>query len=198
MNISTRFTPFFLLAMPACSDVEKDDHDGHHHHDHEAISTVVLNFTSQADNDDTQEVRWVDGEGQDEDISLTVATAYDLTVTFWNELESDPENITIEIEQEADEHQVFFTGSALDDGLVTHTYEDSDDEGLPLGLENTIEALAAGPGDLTVTLRHLPFEDGNKVKREGMAEAVADAGDLSGISGEGENDVSIDFKVVVQ
>ena len=195
MNIITKLTPLFILALPACSDVEEDGSGGHHH-DHEVISTVVLNLTSQADGTE-QEIRWVEGEGQDQDVVLTNATAYDLSISALNELETPIEDITPEIADEADEHQLFFTGSAIDDGLITHTYEDSDGEGLPLGLENTVDAVAAGVGELTVTLRHLALQNGNKVKREGMAEDVAAEG-FSGISGEGDDDFSIDFVIEVQ
>ena len=48
-----------------------------------------------------------------------------------------------------------------------------------------------------MTLRHLALQDGNKVKREGMAEDVAEGG-LSAIAGEGDNDFSIDFSITVQ
>ena len=195
MNIITKLTPLFILALPACSDVEKDGSGGHHH-DHEVISTVVLNLTSQADGTE-QEIRWVEGEGQDKDVVLTNATAYDLSISALNELETPIEDITPEIADEADEHQLFFTGSAIDDGLITHTYEDSDGEGLPLGLENTVDAVAAGVGELTVTLRHLALQNGNQVKREGMAEDVAAEG-CSGTSGEGDNDFSIPFVIEVQ
>lgn len=194
MSLRLFLTPLALLALTACSDVEKDEHD--HHHDHEVISTVVLTFTSQAD-DAEQVIRWVEGEGQDVDIALATGTIYDLSISALNELETDPEDITPEIADEADEHQLFFTGSALDDALVTHMYMDFDEEGLPLGLENEITAVTAGSGDLTVTLRHLALQDGNKVKRELMAEEVAEGG-LSAIAGEGDNDFSIDFSITVQ
>ena len=196
MQYQPFLAPLALLALTACSDVEKDGHD-HHHHDHEVISTVVLTFVSKADETDTQAVRWVDGEGQDADADLVSGSVYDLFVEALNELEAEPENITEEIEDEKDEHQLFFTGSAIDNGIVTHEYVDFDEEGLPLGLENEVTAVTAGSGDLTVTMRHLARQDGNKVKREGMAEDVAEGG-LSAIAGEGDNDFSIDFSITVQ
>lgn len=193
MNSITKLSPLFILALSACSDVEKG---GEHGHDHEVITTVVLNLTSQTDGTE-QEIRWVDGEDHDQDIILTNATAYDLSVSALNELEDPAEDLTPEIEDEADEHQLFFTGSAIDNALIAHTYEDSDSEGLPLGLKNTIDALAAGAGGLTVTLRHLALQNGNKVKREGMAEDVAAKG-FSGIEGEGDTDFTIKFVIEVQ
>lgn len=196
MPLRLFLSPLALLALTACSDVEKDEHDDHHHHDHEVISTVVLTFTSQAD-DTEQVIRWVEGEGQDVDIDLATGTVYNLSVSALNELETPTEDITPEIADEADEHQLFFTGSAVDDALVTHDYVDFDEEGLPLGLENEVTAVTAGSGDLTVTMRHLALQDGNKVKREGMAEDVAEGG-LSAIAGEGDNDFSIDFSITVQ
>ena len=195
MKLITGFAPLFLLAMPACSDVEKDGEDGHHGHDHEVISTVVLAFSDATGT--AQEIRWTEDDGQEQDIVLTNGTTYNLSISALNEYETPAEDITKEIRQEADEHQIFFTGSAIDNAVIDYTYLDSDDEGLPIGLENTIDALAADTGTFTVTLRHLALEDGNKVKRAGMAEDVAADG-LSGISGEGDNDFSIDFSIVVQ
>jgi hypothetical protein len=203
MKANLLFTPFLLLAATACSDVEKDDHHDHHH-DHEVISTVELNLTSQADGS-TQTVRWLDpqttdGDGQDVDIELTNGETYDLSISALNELEADVEDITEEILDEADEHQVFFTGSVIKDGTVTFTYADEDDEGLPIGIDSTLTANAGEDDDLTgiltITLRHLALQDGKKVKREGMAEDVAEKG-LDGIKGEGDNDFSIPFNVVI-
>ncbi len=205
MNLIPRITPFLLLVLPACSDVEKGEHD-HHDHEHEVITTVILTFTSQAD-DSELEFSWSDADNSAspviDDIVLEDASDYTLSVEFLNELEDPAEDITPEVADEGDEHQVFFTGSAVEgpatgtnaDAIIEHAYADQDANEMPLGLDNSITTLAAGSGELTVSLRHLPMEDGNPVKREDMAEDVAEGG-LGAIPG--ENDVQVSFNISVE
>lgn len=200
MTLITRITPIFLLSLTACSDVEKDDDHHGHDHDHEAISKVILDLVSQADGS-AQTINYADPQtkngGADAEIVLASGTTYDLGITVLNDEEDPIEDITLEIIDEMDEHQVFFTGSVIDDGSVTFTYEDEDSNGLPLGLDNTLTGVAAGSGDLVITLQHMAEQDGNPVKRAGMADDVAAEG-LAGIAGEGAADFSIAFDLVVE
>jgi hypothetical protein len=205
MNLIPRITPLLLLVLPACSDVEKGEH-GHHDHEHEVITTVILTFTSQAD-DSELEFSWRDADNSAspviDDIVLQDASDYTLSVEFLNELEDPAEDITPEVADEDDEHQIFFTGSAVEgpatgtnaDAIIGHAYADTDANELPLGLDNTITTLAVGLGELTVSLRHLPMESGNPVKFEDMAEDVA-AGGFGAIPG--ENDVQVNFNIAVE
>ena len=209
MKLTSLLAPFIVLAMPACSDVEKDGtdgHDGHHHHDHEVITTVVLTFTSQTDGSELA-FSWSDAENSAspvvDDIILQDTDDYYLTVEFLNELESPAENLTPEVADEDDEHQIFFTGSAVEgpatsdnaNAIIEHAYADEDSDGLPIGLDNTISTLEAGSGKITVTMRHLPLEGGNPVKTDGMAEDVAEGG-FGSIAG--ANDAQVTFKIDVE
>jgi hypothetical protein len=192
-----------LFLLSACSDVEEHDHDDH---DHEVITTVVLTLTAQEDGT-LLEYIWADPENDGspviDDVILQDAMTYDLSVSFFNELEDPAEEITAEIEDEGDEHQLFLTGSAVQgsatgtntDAIIEHAYADEDDDGLPLGLDNTLTTLAVGSGELTVTLRHLPLESGQAVKVDGLAETVAAHG-FSAIGG--ENDVQVTFNTEVE
>ena len=140
-----------LLLLTACADVEGHDHD--HHHEHEVITTVVLTFTSQADGSSLA-FSWADPEDDGDPvidgIVLQGADDYDLSVSFLNELEEPPEDITEELSDEGDEHQLFFTGSAVqgpatgtnEEAIIEHAYADEDGNGLPLGLDNAITTLA--------------------------------------------------------
>lgn len=197
-----------LFIMTGCSDVEGDDHDhDHHDHEHEVITTVVLSFSSQADDSEILEFVWADPENDGspvvDDIVLEDGVAYDVYVEFLNGLEDPAEDITPEIADEAEEHQIFFTGSGVegpatgsnDDAVVSHAYLDADTEGLPVGLENEIVSLTAGSGELILTLRHMPEESGSPVKVEGAAEDVAEGG-FSSIGG--ANDVSVTFSITVE
>ena len=131
MKVNTTIAPLLALTMVACADVENDADDGHgHDHDHEAISKVILDITSQADGS-AQTVNFTDPQtgdgGTDADIELVNGTTYDMAMTVLNDLEAPIEDITLEILDEQNDHQVFFTGSVIDDGIVTFTYEDEDD-----------------------------------------------------------------------
>ena len=184
----------FTLAT-ACSDV-KDDHD-HHDHDHELITTLVLDFEA-TDGSESFSAEWADAEQSGtptvDDIFLTDGLTYTVMVSVLNELEDPPEDVTEEIADEADEHQVFFTGGAVG-SLVSQSYLDSDENGLPLGLENEFAVLSAGSDTLKVTLRHMPKESGQSIKEEGLADqALSDGiGSLPG-----DSDVSVDFSLTVE
>jgi hypothetical protein len=205
MNLIKTITPLMLLALSACSDVDKDadGHDGHHHHDHEVMTTVVLTFTP--DEGEALSFTWseVTGEPVIDDIVLADATEYSLSLEFLNEFEDPIEDITPEIADEDDEHQIFITGSAVDgpatednaDAVVEHSYADEDVNGLPIGLENDITTLMAGSGDFMVTLRHMPLQNGSSIKTESGAADVASGG-FAAIGG--DNDVQITFALTVE
>ena len=175
---------FSLLAI-GCADVEKP-HDHHHDHEHELMTTVELVFTD-ADGNATTSI-WADPENDGDpvidDIMLGLGD-YSLAFRVLNELEVPTEDVTPEIYDEADEHQVFFTGSAVE----------ADDDGLPLGLINDVSVLSDGTGELTVTLRHMPPESGTPVKVDGLAEEVYEEG-FTSIPG--ANDISVTFPVMVE
>lgn len=203
----TQPTTATLLAAALLAGCGDDDDHGHDHgggNENEVLTTVALTFTPAgggtaivAEFDDP------DGDGGDpptiDDIDLP-AGAYELAVSFQNRLEDPPEEITEEILDEADEHQVFFTGTAVDGPAstnpgapLTHAYADEDGGGLPIGVDNTITA-AAGTGELTVTLRHMPPVNDQPSKVAGLAEDVA-AGGLGALPG--STDVSVTFDVTV-
>lgn len=189
--------PVPLLA--ACGD------DGGTINAQEVITTVSLSFAPMgggdpvvADFDDP------DGDGGAaptvDPVSLTAGTTYTLTVRFLNKLETPPEEITDEVRDESDEHQIFLTGTAINgpatstpSAPLTHTYGDTDANGLPIGLTNTIVA-ASGTGTLTLTLRHMPPVNGTAVKTASTAADVR-AGGVASIGG--ETDAQVDYPVTV-
>jgi hypothetical protein len=191
-----------VLCAVACGDVDKPQEVN----ENEIITTVSLTF-SPLSGGDPLSFAWADPENDGgpvvDDILLSDAEDYVLEVSFLNELADPPEDITGEVEAEGDQHQVFFTGSAVEgpatgdnpDAVISHTYGDEDENGLPLGLVNDISTLGAGVGGLTVTLRHLPPENDSPVKVEGLAEAAATGG-MESLPGEA--DASVDFVVTVE
>ena len=201
MNLS-RIAPMFLVFATACGDVENPEGE----EENEVITTLVLTFTPVAGGD-ALEFSWADVENDGnpviDDIALSDADDYDVTVSFLNELEDPAEDITLEIQDEDDEHQIFFTGTAVQgpatgtnaSAVVEHAYADADADGLPVGLDNTFTTLGTGSGELSVTLRHLPPENGEAVKVSGLADTVASDG-FGAIAG--DNDVQVTFALDVQ
>lgn len=196
-----RVTPLLLLL--ACGDVT--DPDGTPD-EQEVITTVILTFEPTAGGD-AIEAQWADPENDGDPtidpITLDDGVEYALGVRFLNELESPPEELTEEITDEAEQHQVFFTGSGVEGpatgtnpaAVVSHAYADSDEGGLPIGLDNVVTALGVGSGELVVTLRHMPPEDGEPVKQADLAEAVASGG-FAAIGG--DNDAQVTFSIAVE
>lgn len=194
-----------LLALPLLAACGEDDDHGHGH-EQEVITTVTLTFTPPgggapivAEFDDP------DGDGGApptvDAITLEAGTTYAVTVGFENRLEAPAEDITLEIRDEAEDHQVFFTGTAVDGPAsaqpaapLAHTYVDTDADGLPLGLANQIVA-SAGTGQLTLTLRHLPAVNGVATKTADLATQVREHG-FAAIGG--ETDAQVTFDVTVQ
>jgi hypothetical protein len=179
-----------LLALIGCSDDIATINSG------EVITTVVLAFTPETGSDIVVLANDPDGDGGEaptiDPINL-VAGRYTLAVGFQNRLEDPPEEITEEVADEAEDHQVFFTGSAVA-GPLMPAYDDSDRNGLPIGLQNTVVA-APGTGMLTLTLRHLPPVNGTPVKTGQLADQARAEGTASL---PGESDAVVTFPVTVQ
>lgn len=189
------FVPALLLLLAACTDTTQPE-DGD---EGELITTVVLTLTPTSGGEAIT-ATWADpeadGDPEVDAILLADAEDYALSVAFLDELADPAVDITEEISDEAEEHQVFFTGDAVEtDGILGHAYDDSDANGLPLGLVNTLETIAVGSGTLTVTLQHLPPEGDVVVKVAGLEDQVASGG-VGAIGG--DTDVQVSFAVTVE
>jgi hypothetical protein len=171
----------------------------------ELITTVELTFAPMGVGTPVVATfRDDDGDGGNpptiDPVNLTTGTSYMLNVQFLNELEMPPEDITLEVKDEGDQHQVFFTGTAVNGpatsnttGPLTHAYGDTDANGFPIGLTNTVMAVT-GTGTLTVTLRHLPPVNDTPVKTGTLAETVKTMG-ITGLPG--DSDVNVSFTATV-
>ncbi len=132
--------------------------------------------------------RDLDGDGPNAPVvtvsgNLIAGTTYTGSTEFLNELEDPAEDITIEVQEEGADHQVFYQ---LPSSIGTVTYTDTDANGRPIGLNFTLVAGTSGTtGTLTVTLRHLP----NKT-----ATGVA-AGDITNAGG--NTDAAVTFSVAI-
>lgn len=214
MMICHRFWAFLILGgiATACADVEDHDHD--HDDNHGLVTTVNLTFTPVGE-DKGITFTWSDPEANGDptidDIVLSDASDeashmpqdYLVDIELWNDLVEPVENVTAEIVTADDEHQFFFTGSAVSgpatgentEAIVAHAYADGDATGFPVGLENTVSTIALGTGQLVLTLRHLPPEGDEAVKTAGLAKEVASGG-FGSIGG--DTDIQIEFNMMVE
>ena len=132
----------------------------------------------------------LDGDGPNDPVltpigggALVAGTTYTGSTEFLNELEDPAEDITVEVEEEGADHQVFYQ---IPSSVGTVTYTDTDANGRPIGLNFTLAAGTSGAtGTLTVTLKHLP----NKT-----ATGVA-TGDITNAGG--NTDAEVTFSLAV-
>jgi len=113
---------------------------------------------------------------------LDADSTYNGSLEFLNELESPADDITKEVLEEGDEHQVFYQVAT---GNFAVQYNDQDLNGNPIGLSTTFESNTNG-GDLTIVLRHEP----NKTA------AGVSTGDITNAGG--ETDIQVVFPVNVR
>ncbi|MEJ7596398.1 MAG: hypothetical protein WKG01_00695 [Kofleriaceae bacterium] len=187
-----------VLGLAACDDGELISNPD------EVITTVTLTFTPMGGGTPvTASFDDPDGDGGNaptiDSIALP-AGAFTLAVELLNALETPAENITEEVADESDQHQIFLTGTAVDGPATSnpgaplmHGYTDSDVNGFPIGLASSVAA-RSGTGDLTLTLKHLPPLDGSPLKTADLAAGVK-ANGISSIPG--DTDVSVTFPVSV-
>jgi hypothetical protein len=176
----------WLLAISAAlfSSCSNDD-DPDPVNEEEVITTMTITLVPQGAGETiTLQSRDLDGDGPNPP-EITVSgnlasnTDYNGSIELLNETETPPEDITEEVEEEAEEHQFFFTiGASLS---ASTTYANFDGDGNPLGTQFVLEAGDASVGNFIVTLRH----EGKK-PNDGT---LADAG--------GETDIAQSFPLTI-
>jgi len=172
----------------------------------EVITTVTLTLVPMGGGTTVSaSVNDPDGDGGDppivDPLQLLAFKTYATTVRFENRLEDPPEEITDEVNDESDDHQVFLTGTSINGPAtdqptapLTHTYTDMDANGLPIGLSNQLVTTSPGTGTLIVTLRHMPPINGVPVKTTDSAATVKASG-FSALGG--ATDASVTFSASV-
>ncbi len=199
--MKTKTLLFLVLSLAMVSTSCGDSHvDEPHAHNHEeVITTVALTFSGEGD-DIKGAFRDADGDGGDEPttdaITLPADTTLTLDIELLNELvdQMDEEyEIGKEIAEEAEEHQIFFSGTIFDGG-VTHAYADKESDyttnnvgdDLPVGLKSTIVTTGAGSGTLIVTLKHQPPVNDTETKT------------ATSTINDGDSDIEVTFNVTVE
>ena len=186
MKNNLKFLALFLSTSLVFTSCSNDDAPVN---EEEVITTVIVTLTSGGETI-TLTSKDLDGDGPNAPEvtvsgNLIANTVYTGSTRFLNELEDPADEITIEVEEEGAEHQVFYQ---LLSSLGTVTYTDTDVDGRPIGLSFTLTTgSTAGTGNLTVTLRHEP----NKT-----ASGVA-SGDITNAGGSTDAQVTFPLQVNV-
>jgi hypothetical protein len=156
-NLKT-YLPLMALTGLFFVSCSNDDDDPEPVNEEEVITTMTITLTPQGGGDVvTLQSRDLDGDGPNPPVvtvsgPLLASTNYNGAIELLNETETPAEDITEEVEEEADEHQFFFTvGGTLS---ASTTYGNFDGNGDPLGTEFTLQAGDASVGSFAVTLRH--------------------------------------------
>ena len=178
----------FMLIFIAVSCSETTDPEPVN--EEELITTVNVTFTNTEDSNDVVIASFVDqdGPGGNDGITtnptLSANTTYSVQIEFLNESVSPTDNITLEVEEEGDEHQVFYVISSTLNLSVA--YNDEDVNSLPIGLSTTFTVGDAGTGTMDAILVHQPTKT-----NAGVSE-----GDITNAGG--DEDINISFDVTIQ
>ena len=168
------------LIMTAC---KKDDVKPEDSNEEELITTVQLKIKESGTNTiNTFSWKDVDGVGGNppvkQDITLSPNKSYEVEVGFLDESKMPAKDITDEVKEEANDHEVFFQSSS---SFIAITRTDKDSKNLPLGLQSSWVTGVAASGNVKVILKHKP---GTK--------AAGDGAD------KGETDIEVTFQVEVK
>lgn len=185
-HVLLTLTASAALLTTACDD---DDPILEEENEEEVITDVTLTLIGE-DPQATRTFTFVDDDGEGGDPGVLTAadlaadTEYDYTITFFNRLAN--EDVTTEVREEGNEHQVFFFADGIElDFEYSDAANEVDSVGRPIGLAGTVTTGQAGTGDMTVILLHEPDKDGIGV----MDGDTTNAG--------GSTDVNITFEDVV-
>ena len=179
MKLHTKFNgaKTLFLAFIFIISCSKDDPDAVN--EQEFISNVLM--TIESADGTSQTVDWDLSEMNSQTISLKVNTDYNVGLRFINSSDpTDVEEVTLEIIDEADEHQVFFEFADVSVN-VTSASNDTKDGSRGVLLNSVWNASSTGTGLVRVYLIHQPTNF-NATTREGLG---------------GFNDVAIDIPVSI-
>jgi hypothetical protein len=146
----------------------------------ELITTVELTFRSSSEVD--QIVRWSTTSANSESITLKANSEYQVEIAFYDESDpADIEDITEEVIEEADEHQVFYEFSGITIPFVQGGSDALDEDQNPVFIHTVWSTGEIGNGVVSVYLIHEPTTK-TSTSRDGFG---------------GETDVAVDIPLVV-
>lgn len=154
-----RFTVALIVLVVGLQGCKESATSSGQNVDHDGVTTVTLTLTNTATLS-TQSYVWEDLDGvggaapnRIDTITVAADSVYKGSLAFENRKASPPVNVTIDILNERNNHQVFY---AIAGAMATITTTDLDGRNLPLGLKTNWTSLKKSLGTLTVSLSHYP------------------------------------------
>lgn len=174
-----KFYALTLFAALAFSSCTKDEAVPEVVNEEELITTITAIYTPVGGGTAvTLQYKDLDGDGANAPV-ISVSgpfeknKTYNGTVTFKNEAANPAQDITPEILEEGDEHQLFYqitgTLNAFTYGTATTNF---DKNGKPIGLQSVFVTTGAASGSLTITLRHEPIKSAANVSTGDITNAA--------------------------
>lgn len=157
------FIVMLSIFVVACTD-NPSGTDDEGAGEEELITQVNLTLTAPDNSQVTASWEDPDGPGGNDPVisglQLEAGTNYNGTIELLDTTDDPAEDITEEVREEAEEHQFFYSVEGDASGSVMVQITDTDANGLPIGLEFTVDvADAAGTtGTLNVVLSHYDDE----------------------------------------
>ena len=181
LNVLYLSIPFLFLSAMSC------DKDPEIPNPEELITTMIYTLTPVGGGSPAVfSFRDPDGDGGLSPVitldTLTTGVTYSGEIRLLNESVTPVDDITLEIEDESEDHQFFYTINGLHASI---DYDDQDPSGFPIGVATTFTAAGPGQGSVVITLRHLPDKSASGVS-DGI---IQNAG--------GETDIEVTFPVVI-
>ncbi len=136
-----KFKLLTLLVIAATVFTSCNDSDPAPVNEEEVITTLIATLTPQGGVTDIElKSQDLDGDGPNAPVitvsgNLAANTIYNGIIRVLNETETPAENVTLEVQEEDDEHQFFYVS---DNNLVTTAYTDMDGNGNPIGVTFTL------------------------------------------------------------
>ena len=188
-----KFYALALITALTFSSCTKDDVTPEPVNEEELITTVTAIYTPEGGGTAiTLQYKDLDGEGANAPVidvsgNFERNKTYNGVVTFKNELANPAEDITAEVIEEGDEHQVFYqktgTLNAFTYGTASSNF---DKNGKPLGLQSVFTTTGAANGTLKITLRHEPNKSAANVA----------SGDITNAGGSTDPEVTFTISVL--
>lgn len=176
--VKSIYKPFLFLLILAITSCEKDTPEVVE--EQEVITTVTIEFTA-ADNP-TQTFRWQMDQANTQTITLKANTPYEVSIAFLDESDpGDVEDITEEVVEEADEHQVFYEFSDVTVAYTSGDLDTLDSNNNPVFIHSIWTASSTGTGIARAYLIHEPTTK-TSTTRNGFG---------------GETDVAIDIPIAI-
>ena len=173
-----KFFALSILAAATFTSCTKDEVTPVPVNEEELITTVTAIYTPVGGGTAiTLKYKDLDGEGANAPV-ITVSGSfeknktYNGTLTFKNESVNPAEDITTEIVEEGEEHQIFYQTTGT---LNAFTYgtdaSNFDSNKNPVGLQSVFTTTTAATGNLTITLRHEPNKSATNVAKGDITNA---------------------------